>query len=184
MKAKNLILVLPIILLTACTSGSDSSRLASFLCEDLTSKDASHRQSISMIKDKLDKAKSLAEFHMEKMPWVYDKKTGDLYGYDEFEEAFVPLYKDEDKTSSSFYIWTEFEGKFSKDGKNWKIKTTGKSKNGLLPEVILYEQIGSYDIEASKMKTKLTENGVVTNWDTACVSIPVDGIDVKLKSKS
>ena len=137
-----------------------------------------------MIKENLEKAESLATFHMEEGPWTYDKTTGDIYDYDEFEEAFIPLLIEEDATSGSYRLWSEITGKLTNNGKTLKIKVVGKSKNGSLPEGILYEELISYDIESRKSKSKITQDGEVTNWDLACVDIPVEGIDVKLKSES
>lgn len=136
-----------------------------------------------MINAKLEAAESLAAFHSEELPWVYDKKTGDLYGYDEFEEAFVPLVRDEDGSSSTYKLWTEYAGNLSKNGEILKIKNVGKAKNGIMPEVVLYETLESYEIKSQKLKWKTTEDGVISNGEMACTNIPVDGIEVKLISK-
>ena len=63
--------------------------------------DAFEKVNLQDRQKELNKYESLEAYHKERSPWVFDKKTGDLYEYDDFEEAFVKL-RDREDVSASF----------------------------------------------------------------------------------
>ena len=114
---------------------------------------------------------------------MFDKETGDLYEYDDFEESFVPI-KDLDTSFESDYnkYWTEYSGRLSKDGSKLKIRMVNKISNALLGERVEDEDFETYDIEAN---TVLTEYSNQDKNTEKCMLIPTTGIDVQwLEEKS
>ena len=179
---RRLLLLASLLVLGAC-SGGKAERLISFQCENLAEEKEEWRYTLEDISKKLDEAESLEAFHSKEEPWVFDKETGDLYEYDEFEESFVPI-KDLDTSSGSGYdkYWTEYSSKLSKDGKKFKIKMIDKTSNILLGERVEGEYFETYDIEENTVDYLYdgTDKGT-----EKCMLIPTTGIDVQwLEKKS
>ena len=163
------------LVLTGC--GGSSERLASFICENIPNEDQTwEADTLDDYQKKLDSAESLAEFHKEELPWVYERETGDLYEYDDFEDAFVPL-TDFDISGDDGYFqrWQEYSSKLSKDGKKLRLKITEKSKS-LLGERIEYVTLEIYDIETNTVVQKPDEGDERT---AKCMDVPTAGIDVQ-----
>ena len=179
---RRLLLLASLLALGAC-SGGKAERLISFQCENLAAEKEEWKNRLEAISKKLDEAESLAAFHSKEQPWVFDKETGDLYEYDDFEESFVPI-KDLDTSFESDYnkYWTEYSGRLSKDGSKLKIRMVNKISNALLGERVEDEDFETYDIEAN---TVLTEYSNQDKNIEKCMLIPTTGIDVQwLEEKS
>ena len=179
---RRLLLLVSLLVLGAC-SGGKAERLISFQCENLAVEKEEWRFTLEDISKKLDEAESLAAFHSKEQPWVFDKETGDLYEYDDFEESFVPI-KDLDTSWGSEYnkYWTEYSGRLSKDGSKLKIRMVNMTSNALLGERVEDEDFETYDIEAN---TVLTEYSNQDKNTEKCMLIPTTGIDVQwLEEKS
>ena len=132
---------------------------------------------MATIPKKLDEAESPEAFHSKEQPYVFDKETGDLYEYDDFEESFVPI-KDLDTSFGGEYnkYWTEYSSKLSMDGKKLKIRLVNKTSNALLGERVEDEEFETYDIEK---KTVLRECEGQESVTDKCMLIPTTGIDVQ-----
>ena len=154
-------------------------KTGSFVCEQIPGEgDKFKTITLEDRQKEIDKYESLAAYHKEELPWVYDKETGDLYEYDDFEEAFVPV-KDFDYSSESDPYnksWDEYSAKFSKDGKKLKIKTVSKSKNILLGESVEGEYFEIFDTETMITVQNSGESFEVT---AKCIDVPTAGIDVQ-----
>ena len=146
-------------------------RMAAFICENIPSS-----TTLDDLQDKLDNEASLAAFYKEEYPWVYDRETGDLYEYEDFEDALVPI-KDLDMSGDGDYIqrWHEYSSKLSKDSKKLRLKIAERSKIILLSERIGYEYIEIYDIEAGAVVSVPGEKDEMTS---KCMDVPTAGIDV------
>ena len=84
------LLIASSLVLTGC--GGTSERLASFTCDQIPEEgDKFEKITLEDSQKALDESESLSAYHKEALPWVYDKETGDLYEYDDFEESFVPI---------------------------------------------------------------------------------------------
>ena len=169
------------LILTGC--GGTSERLASFICEQIPEEgDRFEKITLEDRQKTLDKFESLAAYHKEELPWAYDKETGDLYEYDDFEEAFVPI-KDFDYSSPGDPYnknWDEYSAKLSKDGKKLKIKSVNMSKNILLGESVVDVDYELFDIET---KTNVLNPGEEDEVTAKCIDVPTTGIDVQWAEK-
>ena len=175
------LLIASALVLTGC--GGPSERMAAFICENIPNEEQTWEAvTLDDLKDKLEKAESLAAFHKEQLPWTYDRETGDLYEYDDFEESFVPVKDYDYSFDSDPYnkYWDEYSANLSKDGKKLKIKTVSKVKNVLLGERVEDESIEIFDIDA---KTVLYEPGEEDEKTAKCIDIPTTGIDVQWAEK-
>ena len=173
---RRLLLLVSLLVLGAC-SGGKAERLISFQCENLAVEKEEWRFTLEDISKKLDEAESLAAFHSKEQPWVFDKETGDLYEYDDFEESFVPIKDLDTSTDDGSYnkFWDEYSGKLSKDGTKLKIRTLSKAKNALL-EIVSDEDVQIYNIEAN---TTIYDVGGEYEREAKCALIPTKGIDVQ-----
>ena len=179
---RRLLLLASLLVLGAC-SGGKAERLISFQCEYLAAEKEEWKNRLEAISKKLDEAESLAAFHSKEQPWVFDKETGDLYEYDDFEESFVPI-KDLDTSWGSEYnkYWTEYSSRLSKDGSKLKIRMVNKTSNALLGERVEDEDFETYDIEEN---TVFVEFGNGDKSTEKCMLIRTTGIDVQwLEEKS
>ena len=126
----------------------------------------------------LEKPESLVSFYKEEYPWLYDRETGDLYEYDDFEEALIPIrdldYSSDDDPYNRF--WVEYSSTLSKDGKKLKIRMLDKVNNVLLGERIEGETIEIYDIESN---TAVYNPGKEDEKAVNCIEVPTAGIDVQ-----
>ena len=157
--------------------------MAAFLCENIPNEDQTWKATtIDDLQEKLDKAESLAAFHKEELPWTYDRETGDLYEYDDFEDALVPIKDLVTSFESDQYnrYWTEYSSSLSKDGKKLKIRSIDKVKNVLLGERIEDETIEIFDIENS---TVVYEPGEEDEKTSKCIDIPTAGLDIQWAEK-
>ncbi len=175
------------LVLTIC-GAAKAERLASFICGE--------RASLDKYQSKLDNSESSAAFHKEEFPWSYDRQTGSLYKYDDFEEALLPI-KDYDLSSNgvpNIRNWMEFSSGLSKDGRKLRIKTVQKSKidlpkaettaindmfgvDGDLEQPVIVNEITYiFDIEKNTIGYNVgDEDESIEN----CLEVPVSGIDVQ-----
>ena len=167
-----------LLLLTSCSGGR---QLKSFVCEDVPNAKKSYSKTLKDRQKELDDAESLAKYHDELMPWVFDNKNGDLYQYDSFEEAFVPIrdYPHSRDASSYTKSWTEYSSKLSDDGSKLKIRLHHKSHHALYGERSEGEEIQVYDLH-SKMRT--FDKGGKNEQTERCMDVPVSGIAVKWRT--
>ena len=176
------LLIASALVLTGC--GGSSERMGAFICESIPDEGQTFKKvTLDDYQKLLDESESLAAFHKEEYPWTYDRETGDLYEYDDFEESFVPI-KDLDTSFESDYnkYWTEYSGRLSKDGSKLKIRMVNKISNALLGERVEDEDFETYDIEEN---TVLTEYSNQDKNTEKCMLIPTTGIDVQwLEEKS
>ena len=174
------LLIASALVLTGC--GGSSERMGAFICESIPDEGQTFKKvTLDDYQKLLDDSESLAAFHKKEMPWIYDRETGDLYEYDDFEEALVPI-KDVDTSYGDSYsrYWTEFSSSYSKDGKKLKIKMVDKSKNILLGERIEDETIEVFDIETN---TVLYEPGEKDEKTLKCMDVPTAGLDIQWAEK-
>ncbi len=159
------------IALVGCSTGNKGGT-AAFICEAIPGEgDTFKRVTLDDYKRKLDSSESLAAFHNEEFVWVYDRETGDLYEYDYFEDALVPL-KDMDGMKST--------GSLSNDGKMLKIKTVENARNGFPGERVEDEVLEIFDIDSS---TIVYEPGEKDEMTTKCMEVPTAGIDIQWADK-
>ncbi len=170
---KRILLLFSLLALSACSG--NQSKLASFICELDPGEGNNWSKTLDDRQKDLDKAESLAAFHNEWVPWVFDKKTGQLYEYSTFEEAFIPLFKSENTVTTNSVEWDKYESLLSANGKKVKIKTLGMSKKALLGETILNKNTQVYNIEEQTREMYIDGK---KQDDVKCIPIPVDGIDV------
>ena len=164
------------LVLTGCGSGA---RMAAFICEDIPNESETYKPvTIDDLQGKLDKSESLAVFHKKQQPWTYDRETGDLYEYDDFEDALVPIKDFDTSFESDMYnrYWTEYSSNLSKDGKKLKIKSVYKVKNALLGERIEDEYVEIYDIES---KTSIYTPGEENEKTVKCLEVSTAGLDIQ-----
>ena len=174
------LLIASSLVLAGCSSGE---RLAAFICENIPNEEQTwEATTLDDLQGKLDKAESLAAFHKEELPWTFDRETGDLYEYDEFEESFVPIKDFDTSFDSDPYnrYWTEYSSSFSKDGKKLKIKSTNMVKNVLLGERVEDVDIEIFDIDKT---TVLFNPGKEDEKTAKCIDVPTTGIDVQWAEK-
>ena len=164
--------------LGACSKGE---RLVSFQCSPKPGPEA-YEEWLELNTKEFEEAESLEAFHREIMPWVFDKETGDLYDFDSFREAFVPVKNADRSSASDTYSrsWEEYSGRLSKSGKILKIRTVGKTKNALIGEKMDYDFIHNYDIESN---TIVHESDAEDAVPIKCMLIPTTGIDVQWAGK-
>ena len=161
--------------------GGSNDRMAAFICENIPPEgeiwEDGEELTLDGLKAKLKDSESLSAFHKEALPWIYDRETGDLYEYDDFEESFVPI-KELDYApdgQNKYRYWTEFSGILSRNGTKLKIKMTEKSwypRRGESVKDVNYEV---FDIERNNVVFNPGEDDERT---AKCIDVPTTGIDV------
>ena len=153
--------------------------MAAFICESIPEEGQTFEKvTLADSQSKLDSTESLGEFHKEEYPWAYDRETGDLYEYDDFEDALVPIKDFDTSSDSDVYnrYWMEFSSTFSKDGKKLKIRTVNKTKNVLLGESVQSTDIEVFDIEE---KINVYNPGEDDEYTRKCMDVPTAGLDIQ-----